>query len=131
MFICDECLKKSFENDNSFSKSNGPCEVCGQKAVCNSIPSSELRPRRDLASDLWKSEVEDTRRALYGMPLRLDGGLSKLAKTFWELFVRVGQCYGDMPRSVQKLHDKALEAIAKDRSMAGDGIGWPEEMYDG
>lgn len=42
MFICDPCLKKSFENEPSFGKSYGRCEFCEKPKVCNDIPSRHL-----------------------------------------------------------------------------------------
>ena len=42
MFICDECLRKYYENDPSWIGSRGPCECCGQTKRCNDIPSSRL-----------------------------------------------------------------------------------------
>lgn len=41
MFYCDTCRKKH-EWPTSMSKSRGSCEVCGENAVCNDLPSSRL-----------------------------------------------------------------------------------------
>jgi len=49
MFYCDGCGKKNGWPEG-FSKSYGPCEVCGKTRLCNDVPSSQLpeprRPRR-------------------------------------------------------------------------------------
>lgn len=41
MFFCDECRKKK-NWPESFLKSKGPCEVCGEVRVCNDVKSSFL-----------------------------------------------------------------------------------------
>lgn len=42
MFVCNKCLNERFTNGESMFKSNGTCECCGQKNVCNEIPSKYL-----------------------------------------------------------------------------------------
>ncbi len=44
MFYCDVCAQKQ-SWPQSFSKSRGTCEMCGEHAVCNDRPSSLLPPR--------------------------------------------------------------------------------------
>ena len=41
MFYCDRCAKKR-NWPISWSKSCGRCELCGQVAVCNDVPSEDL-----------------------------------------------------------------------------------------
>lgn len=41
MFFCNECANKKGW-PQSFSRSRGRCEVCGEIADCNEVPSSEL-----------------------------------------------------------------------------------------
>ena len=43
MFICDSCLKKNFDNEVSFMRSIGTCEVCDVRNNCNDIHHSQLR----------------------------------------------------------------------------------------
>jgi hypothetical protein len=45
MFICNQCLKKKFTNNESMFKSRGSCEICNKVDVCNEIKSSYLVPR--------------------------------------------------------------------------------------
>lgn len=45
MFYCDDCAKKC-EWPESFGRSTGPCEICGQVRVCNDLPSSQLPDRK-------------------------------------------------------------------------------------
>jgi len=45
MFICDECLEKSFTNRPTLFKSQGKCEMCEKPKVCNDIPSKFLVPK--------------------------------------------------------------------------------------
>ena len=47
MFICNECLK-DFRNPESFMKSLGACEMCNKRAVCNDIPSSALKEKKEV-----------------------------------------------------------------------------------
>jgi hypothetical protein len=54
MFYCDDCRKKNQWPESIFSKSRGPCEVCGKQAICNNVHHSSL-PRR--------------RRTINGVPL--------------------------------------------------------------
>lgn len=42
MFICDECLKKNYKNEESFMKSRGTCEICRKHVVCNDIYHGNL-----------------------------------------------------------------------------------------
>ena len=46
MFYCDTC-KDQKDWPMSFSKSHGKCEICGNLAVCNDIPSKYLPPSKD------------------------------------------------------------------------------------
>ena len=48
MFYCNDCgYKKGWPTD-SFSRSRGPCECCGETAICNDIKSGDLpEPIRD------------------------------------------------------------------------------------
>lgn len=41
MFYCEKCQKKNNWPD-SLAKSSGRCEICGEDALCNDVPSSEL-----------------------------------------------------------------------------------------
>lgn len=41
MFYCDECAKKN-KYPESFSKSKGKCELCGEEKICNDVPCSAL-----------------------------------------------------------------------------------------
>jgi hypothetical protein len=41
MFFCDPCMNKN-KWPNSLSKSHGNCEVCGNSARCNDVPSKYL-----------------------------------------------------------------------------------------
>jgi len=41
MYYCNECEKKNGWPEG-FSKSRGPCEVCGKTRVCSDIASSQL-----------------------------------------------------------------------------------------
>lgn len=41
MFYCNTCAKRK-QWPESWSKSRGCCEVCGNTAICNDIPSSQL-----------------------------------------------------------------------------------------
>ncbi len=46
MFYCNDCAKK-YEYPESFSKSGGKCELCGESKVCNDVPSRELaKPKK-------------------------------------------------------------------------------------
>lgn len=41
MFFCDTCaVERGWPG--SWSKSAGPCEICGKTAVCNDVPSRYL-----------------------------------------------------------------------------------------
>ena len=42
MFICNECLRKHYENGESFMKSRGACEICKEYALCNDIYHGHL-----------------------------------------------------------------------------------------
>ena len=42
MFICDRCLRATFQNPPRFSKSSGRCEWCEQTELCSDIQSGEL-----------------------------------------------------------------------------------------
>jgi hypothetical protein len=45
MFYCEECRERQ-DWPEGFSKSHGPCELCGQSRVCHDVPSSALyRPK--------------------------------------------------------------------------------------
>jgi len=46
MFICDPCLNTRYKNQASIARSEGRCEVCGESAVCNDIPSYQLEPKQ-------------------------------------------------------------------------------------
>lgn len=41
MFYCGSCAKKK-NWPSTISRSRGRCEVCGDEAVCNDMPSSKL-----------------------------------------------------------------------------------------
>lgn len=41
MFYCNDCAKLKNWSE-SFRKSEGRCEVCGDVEVCNDVPSSEI-----------------------------------------------------------------------------------------
>lgn len=41
MFYCDDCREKR-DWPSSMSKSEGLCELCGNMAICNDVPSSRL-----------------------------------------------------------------------------------------
>ena len=41
MFYCNDCADK-YEYPESFVKSRGTCECCGNHAICNDRPSSSL-----------------------------------------------------------------------------------------
>ena len=41
MFFCDLCANKNKWPD-SIMKSEGPCEMCGKRALCNDVPSKYL-----------------------------------------------------------------------------------------
>lgn len=41
MFFCEECRAKN-KWPEGFMKSQGPCEICGEVAICNHIPSRHL-----------------------------------------------------------------------------------------
>lgn len=41
MFYCDKCRKK-MSWPEGFSKSYGPCELCGKTSVCNEVHSKHL-----------------------------------------------------------------------------------------
>jgi len=45
VFICDNCLTEHYENGPSIMNSEGRCEICGQHAICNDIPTHALRRR--------------------------------------------------------------------------------------
>ena len=47
MFICDECLKKNYDNAESFIKSLGTCEICKSYAICNDIHHGHLIERKE------------------------------------------------------------------------------------
>jgi hypothetical protein len=47
MFICDECLKKLYENAESYIKSLGLCEICKKYASCNNIYHERLIKRKN------------------------------------------------------------------------------------
>jgi hypothetical protein len=46
MFLCDDCLRKSYSNAPSIKKSAGACEICFQIRVCSDIPSMMLSRKR-------------------------------------------------------------------------------------
>lgn len=42
MFYCDPCgRKRGWPVERGF-KSSGPCEICGDRALCNDVPSKDL-----------------------------------------------------------------------------------------
>ena len=41
MFFCNKCAEENGWNE-SLCKSYGPCEMCGESALCNDVPSSCL-----------------------------------------------------------------------------------------
>lgn len=43
MFYCDKC-RQQLQWPEGFSKSAGPCEICGVTAVCYEVPASRLPP---------------------------------------------------------------------------------------
>lgn len=45
MFICNDCLEKHYTTAQSFFKSKGPCESCGNSTICNEIHTSDLNPK--------------------------------------------------------------------------------------
>lgn len=54
MFYCDKCSLKN-KWPNSLSRSSGRCEVCGEAASCNDVPSSALP-----LPEKQHSEIADT-----------------------------------------------------------------------
>ena len=42
MFYCNKCGKKNGWPTDTLTKSEGPCEICNESAVCNDVPSSQL-----------------------------------------------------------------------------------------
>lgn len=46
MFYCDECRRKANWPESIF-KSRGPCEVCGNMAICNDVPTKYLPEREE------------------------------------------------------------------------------------
>lgn len=57
MFYCDPCAE-AFGYPESFSKSRGKCECCGNGAICNDRPSSSLPMPKSVKSE------EDPKRQL-------------------------------------------------------------------
>jgi len=61
MFICDDCLKKNYENETALSISYGNCEICKRIIVCNDIPSKYLKlknkPEESNPLDQLKNEL--------------------------------------------------------------------------
>jgi hypothetical protein len=51
MFICDKCLLKSYTNQPGFGRSFGTCESCHASEACSDIPSSRLRPKKEVVSE--------------------------------------------------------------------------------
>jgi hypothetical protein len=46
MFICRECLKEHFENEELFP-TTGSCQMCKKEKVCSEIPDKYLIPKID------------------------------------------------------------------------------------
>lgn len=64
MFYCDTCRKKH-EWPTSMSKSRGSCEVCGENAVCNDLPSSRLLMPKAASAPLQVDEVKNLTESGY------------------------------------------------------------------
>ncbi len=45
MFYCDPCSEKHGW-PKSWHKSKGKCEMCGEVAICNDVPSKALPPSK-------------------------------------------------------------------------------------
>lgn len=47
MFICNECLRKHYDNPDAglFPRSMGPCEICSKQKICVDIQSGWLKPK--------------------------------------------------------------------------------------
>jgi hypothetical protein len=59
VFICEQCLRKNFTNEPSFSLSLGPCEWCKRHAACSDIPSRALHNRsKPRSSKTVKASIE-------------------------------------------------------------------------
>ena len=51
MFYCNDCADK-YEYPQTFFKSDGKCECCDKKKVCNEMQSSRLpMPKKQILSD--------------------------------------------------------------------------------
>lgn len=57
MFYCDECREDRNYPETAF-KSFGPCEICGAKAACSSVPSSRL-PRKEAANETSQTKAPE------------------------------------------------------------------------
>jgi len=57
MFYCDEC-RVLHNYPESMVKSRGHCEICGELAVCNDVPTSELSSNSiKMLDDFLKVEI--------------------------------------------------------------------------
>jgi hypothetical protein len=89
MFYCDPCARLR-RWPESWHRSQGRCETCGQTAVCNDVPFSELPPLMDICGrpytlDRLRAEAvaaptPDTRSDLTEGPPRV----KNLSSTSWE-----------------------------------------------
>jgi hypothetical protein len=71
MFFCEKCREKNDWPD-SIMKSFGKCEVCGEHASCNDVPSRALPNHRPepLVQEARKTVAKTQRRDANGNPIK-------------------------------------------------------------
>ena len=87
MFFCNSCAEKKGW-DHLIAKSRGSCEICGEHAACNDIPSKYLQSSLPESEDLGK---------VYGISMTitsLDGDLLEGVKVTYGNFTGVSDKNG-------------------------------------
>ncbi len=59
MFICDPCLKKTYTNDPSITRSVGRCEMCRKTAECSEIAARFLIVKRSVTVERGLRDAGD------------------------------------------------------------------------
>lgn len=56
MILCDDCLKKYYENQIPFVGTFGRCETCKENGRCYNIPNKFLKLKRIIKHDNLEEE---------------------------------------------------------------------------
>ncbi len=133
MFYCDKC-RDSNEWPDTLSKSDGPCECCGKKRLCNDIPIKDLptqeRPTmcKHIQLPLIAIQAKDVNEEyyiIYDQPVFEDCNMvaGVRDKKHAEYIVKACNAYPKLVKFVKRCMDTDYHECRKDREQLLEGLG--------